>query len=133
MNRQILLALAVLVIIVMAIGVYEGHKYRTEINTIVIGGQQTDGTYTLKVNVIMNYGLFGGESPLSNAVIWIYKYNGTTYSFYTYNFTNSQGIASFSLPAGQYKILVTQLHLTYIVTLNQNEEVIIKYAYLNSG
>ncbi|ACP35599.1 hypothetical protein [Saccharolobus islandicus] len=133
MNRQILLALAVLVIIVMAIGVYEGHKYRTEINTIVIGGQQTDGTYTLKVNVIMNYGLFGGESPLPNAVIWIYKYNGTTYSFYTYNFTNSQGIASFSLPAGQYKILVTQLHLTYIVTLNQNEEVIIKYAYLNSG
>ncbi|AKA73984.1 hypothetical protein SULI_08710 [Saccharolobus solfataricus] len=133
MNRQILLALALLVIVVMAIGVYEGNKYRTEISTVALGSQQTDGMYMLKVNVIMNYGPFGGKSPLSNAVIWVYKYNGTTYSFYTYNFTNSQGIASFNLPAGQYKILVTQLRLTYIVNLNQNEEVIINYAYLNSG
>ncbi|WP_338600413.1 hypothetical protein V6M85_11925 [Sulfolobus tengchongensis] len=133
MNKQILLALAVIVIIIMAIGVYEGHKYKTEINTITLGGSQNNGLYTLKVNVIMNYGPFGGKSPLANAVIWVYKYNGTTYSFYTYNFTNAQGVAMFNLPMGQYKILVTQLHLTYDVNLNQNEEVIISYAYLNSG
>ncbi|MDT7861678.1 MAG: hypothetical protein RRA45_05650 [Saccharolobus sp.] len=132
MNRQILLALAVMVIVLMAIGMYEGLKYKTEIYVNNLGDSQTNGLYTLKVDVIINYGPFGGKSPLASAVIWVYKYNGSTYSFYTYNFTDGNGIATFNLPPGQYKILVTQLHLTYTINLNQNKEIIIEYAYLNS-
>ncbi|MEM0363097.1 MAG: hypothetical protein QXH75_04775 [Sulfolobaceae archaeon] len=132
MNKRILVGLALVVIVLMAIGIYEGSKYKTEIYLISLGNTANDGLYTLKVNVIINYGPFGGKSPLSGAVIWIYKYNGTAYTFYTYNFTNNQGIATFNLPAGQYKILVTQLHLTYTIDLDQNKEVIIDYAYLNT-
>ncbi len=133
MNKQILLGIAFIVIILMGLGIYEGLKYKTEIYVNNIGNSQNNGLYTLKVNVIMNYGPFGGKSPLARAVVWIYKYNGSAYTFYTFNFTDSNGIATFNLPPGNYKILVTQLHLTYTINLTQNEEIIIDYAYLNSG
>ncbi len=82
---------------------------------------------TLEVKVLMNYGPFGGVSPLSDAYVEIYNSHG---DYVIANFTNSQGIATFHLPAGNYKVLVTQLHYSFSVCLNSSKEVTISYAYL---
>lgn len=84
---------------------------------------------TLEVKVLMNYGPLGGVSPLSDAYVEIYTSQG---HYVTANFTNSQGIVTFHLPPGNYKVFVTQLHYSASVSLTSSKEVTISYAYLYS-
>ncbi len=128
MNKTILLALGVIILILTFAGVYLASSYKTSYSISTFSAQEVNGKYILKVQVIMNYGPFGGKSPLQDATIWVKNQN----SFYQ-NFTNSQGIAEFYLPAGNYSVEVTQLnHYTLHVNINSDTMISISYAYLRS-
>ncbi|ABP96136.1 hypothetical protein HA72_1996 [Metallosphaera sedula] len=127
MNKTVLLALAFVVLILTVAGVVAASSYKTRL-TITPLGSSSNGEYTLQVKVIMNYGPFGGEQPLNDAVVQVTGQNG---SFYR-NFTLSNGIATFTLPEGVYTVNVASLHYTFKVDLTQNEMATLTYAYLVS-
>ncbi|MCI2414347.1 MAG: carboxypeptidase-like regulatory domain-containing protein [Candidatus Aramenus sp.] len=127
MNKVLLLGLGVLILVLTFAGVYLASGYKTTLTISTISTIPQDGNYVLEVKVIMNYGPFGGESPLTNAVVWVKGANGSFYQ----NYTNSDGIATFYLPPGSYTVEITQLgHYTVHVELNANKEVTLNYAYL---
>ncbi len=130
MNKRILLGLLVLVLVVTAVGVFAASSYKTTVSTSSIPTTSSNGEYVLKVKVLMNYGPFGGVSPLGDADVWLYYYNGSAYVYHEMNFTASNGVATFVLPKGDYKILVTDLHYTYTFSLSGSEEITLSYAYL---
>ncbi|QKQ99633.1 hypothetical protein GWK48_03805 [Metallosphaera tengchongensis] len=127
MRKQLLLVLALIVLVLTMAGVVLASSYRT---TLVISksGTSSDSEYTLQVKVLMNYGPFGGEQPLNDGIVQVYGPNGQFYR----NFTNANGIVTFVLPAGEYKVDVASLHYTFNVDLNQNVEATLSYAYLVS-
>lgn len=127
--RYLILGLAVIVIILMAVGLVAAAGYKTKISVISLGGQPVDGKYKLMVKVILNYGYFGGEKALSNGVIYLYR-DGT---FYNWTFTNASGVAVFYVPPGNYTVLSTTLKIKTVVIVSSNEEVIFNYAYLVSS
>jgi len=128
MNKNIYLALAIIVIILTAVGVYAFSSYKTTITVKDLGGAPVNGNYKLVVKIYVNYGPFGGTQPLSSADVWLYL-NG---KFYNQTLTNSQGEAIFYVPPGNYTILFTVFHITKSVTVNSNTEVILDYAYLKT-
>ena len=131
MNHNIYLALAIVVIILTAIGVYVTEtSYKTTITVQSLGGTALpNGEYKLVVKILVNYGPFGGGSrPLASADVWLY-YNG---KFLNQTLTNSDGIAVFYVKPGTYTILFTVFHLTKTVNVNGNTEVILDYAYLKT-
>ncbi|ARM76247.1 prealbumin-like fold domain-containing protein [Acidianus manzaensis] len=126
MNKKVLLIVGVVILLLTGIGVFIASSYKT---TVSVSNIPTSGsTETLEVKVIMNYGPFGGTAPLSDAVVQIYNSSG----FITENFTNAQGVAVFHLPAGEYKVEVTDLHYSYSINLDSSKEISINYAYLYS-
>ena len=127
MNKNLLLALGIVILLLTAVGVYMASTYKTTVSISNLSSSSNEET--LEVRVLMNYGPFGGVSPLSDAYVEIYNSHG---QYVTANFTNSQGIATFHLPAGDYKIFVTQLHYSVNVSLTSSKEVTISYAYLYS-
>ncbi|BBG24067.1 hypothetical protein [Sulfuracidifex tepidarius] len=129
MNKRILLGLLVLVLVLTAVGVFAASSYKTTVSTSPIS-TTANGDYILKVKVLMNYGPFGGVSPLGDADVWLYYYNGSAYVYHEMNFTASNGVATFVLPKGDYKILITDLHYTYTFSLSGSEEITVSYAYL---
>ncbi len=126
MNKALLLGLGVLVLVLTFAGVYLASSYKTTLTVSTISTTPSNGEYVLEVKVIMNYGPFGGESPLANAVVWV---KGTNGSFYQ-NYTGSNGVATFYLPPGEYTVQITQLHYTINVELNADKEITLNYAYL---
>ena len=128
MNKNIYLVLALIVIILTALGVYALSSYKTTITIKNLGGTAIDGKYELIVKIYVNYGPFGGTQPLSSADVWLYL-NG---KFYNQTLTNNQGEAIFYIPAGNYTILFTVFHITKTVTVDSNTEVILSYAYLKT-
>lgn len=128
MNKNILLVIGIVILLLTAVGVFMASSYKTKVTVEDLSNPQSG---ILEVKVLINYGPFGGGSkPLANAVVWVY--NASSGAFITQNFTNSQGVAVFHLPSGQYKILVTTLHFSYVVNLDTSKEVVIDYAYLYS-
>ncbi|AWR97544.1 hypothetical protein DFR86_08250 [Acidianus sulfidivorans JP7] len=126
MNKKILLIAGIIILLLTGVGVFIASSYKT---TVTVSNISSSGQMeTLEVKVLINYGPFGGVSPLSDAVVQIYGSSG----FITFNFTNSQGIAVFHLPAGEYKVEVTDLHYSYNVNLVSSKEITINYAYLHS-
>ena len=126
MNKNIYLALAIIVIVLTAIGVYAFSSYKTTIMVKPLKVAPINGKYELKVKIYVNYGPFGGTHPLSSADVWLYL-NG---KFYNQSLTNSQGEVIFYVPPGNYTILFTVFHITKNVTVNNSTEVILDYAYL---
>lgn len=129
MNKNIYLALAVLVIILTAVGVYAFDSYKTTITVTNLGGTAVNGNYELIVKIYVNYGPFGGTQALPSADVWLYL-NG---KFYNQTLTNNQGEAVFYVPPGNYTILFTVFHITKTITVNSNTEVVLNYAYLKSS
>lgn len=128
MNKNILLVMGVIILLLTAVGVFMASSYKTKVTVVEI--PNSGNLQTLKIKVLVNYGpLGGGSKPLPDAVIWIYNSSG----FVTQNFTDSQGVAVFKLPPGKYEILVTALHFSYTVDLSTSKEVTIDYAYLYSS
>lgn len=127
MNKNLLLVIGIIILLLTGVGVFMASSYKTKVTISDI--PNSGNMETLEVKVLINYGPFGGGSkPLANAAVWIYNSSG----YITQNFTNSQGIAVFHLPAGQYRILVTDLHYSYTVNLDTSKQVTIDYAYLYS-
>jgi len=125
--RKGLLLVAMAVVLLLTIGgVVVASSYKTQVDVQPLGGSSNGGYYTLKVKVLINYGYFGGTQPLGDAVVWVYG-NG-----FHQNFTASDGVAMLLLPAGNYTVFVTQLHYKIHVEVNQNEEIVLNYAYLVS-
>ena len=131
MGNSIYLVLALIVIILTAIGVYvTNNSYKTVIYSQNLGGAPLpNGEYKLVVKILVNYGPFGGGSrPLGSADIWLY-YNG---KFLNQTLTNSSGVAVFYVKPGGYTLLFTVFHITKNINVNGNTEVILDYAYLKS-
>jgi hypothetical protein len=128
MNKRILLGLLVVVLVITAIGVFAASSYRTTVSVTPMTTASNGDI--LKVKVIMNYGPFGGQSPLEGSDVWLYSYNGTAYVFHEMNFTASNGVATFHVPPGKYKVLITDLHYSYVFTMSGSEQITVNYAYL---
>ncbi|MBP1356968.1 MAG: hypothetical protein JZD40_00540 [Sulfolobus sp.] len=128
MNKNIFLALAVVVLILTGIGVYAFNSYKTSITITELGGGSINGNYELVVKIYVNYGPFGGTQPLSSADVWLYM-NG---KFYNQSLTNSQGEVVFYVPPGNYTILFTVFHMTKNIVITSNTEVVLNYAYLRT-
>ncbi|MFP3217520.1 MAG: hypothetical protein RXQ99_02820 [Acidianus sp.] len=126
MNKNLLLALGIIILLLTAVGVYMASSYKTTISITNLPSSSSNEE-TLEVKVLMNYGPLGGVSPLSDAYVEIYNSQGY---YVAANFTNSQGVAIFHLPPGNYKVFVTQLHCSVNVSLTSSKEVTISYAYL---
>ncbi|AAY80939.1 hypothetical protein [Sulfolobus acidocaldarius] len=127
MNKRLYLVLAIIVILITAVGVYASESsYKTTIQVNNLGGSTVDGKYVLEVQVIVNYGPFGGSQPLASAPIWLY-YNG---KYLNQTSTNNQGIAIFYVQPGNYTVFFTTFKLTKSITVNGNTEVTLNYAYL---
>lgn len=128
MNKNIFLALAVVVLILTGIGVYAFNSYKTSITVTDLGGGSINGNYRLIVKIYVNYGPFGGTQPLSSADVWLYM-NG---KFYNQSLTNSQGEVVFYVPPGNYTILFTVFHITKNIVITSDTEVVLNYAYLRT-
>lgn len=131
MNHNIYLVLALIVIIITAVGVYvTNSSYKTVIYVNNLGGNALpNGDYKLVVKILVNYGpLGGGSKPLGSANIWLY-YNG---KYLNQTLTNSSGIAVFYVKPGNYTLLFTIFHIEKDVQVNGNTEVVLDYAYLKS-
>ncbi|BFI73928.1 hypothetical protein YN1HA_0260 [Sulfurisphaera ohwakuensis] len=128
MNKNIYLALAIVVIIITALGVYAFSSYKTTIDVKNLGGSPVNGEYKLVVKILVNYGPFGGIHPLGSADVWIY-YNG---KYYNQSLTDSNGVVTFYLPPGNYTLFFTVFHIKYNINLDSNYEVTLNYAYLKS-
>ncbi|WP_126449119.1 hypothetical protein [Sulfodiicoccus acidiphilus] len=126
MSRTIVVALMVIVLAVTSIGVYALSSYRTIVTVTPISVSSINGENELEVKVLINYGPFGGTSPLSDAEVWVSGPSGIV----AQNATNPHGIVTFQLPSGDYTVLVTVLHETIKVHLTQSEQIEIDYAYL---
>lgn len=126
MRKRILLPAIVIVLLLTVGGVVAASSYKTHVQVEYLGGDSSNGLYTLQVKVLINYGYFGGTQPLGDAVVWVYG-NG-----FHQNFTSSDGTTTFLLPPGNYTVFVTQLHYKIHVELTQNQEIILNYAYLVS-
>ncbi len=130
MNKRILLGLIVLLLVITAVGVFAASSYKTTVSEAPISIPPQNGDYLLQVKVLVNYGPFGGTSPLDGTDVWLYYYNGSSYVFHEMNFTASNGVATFHVPEGNYKILITDLHYSYTFSLSGSEEITVNYAYL---
>ncbi|MFP3201161.1 MAG: hypothetical protein RXR43_02730 [Sulfolobus sp.] len=130
MNKTIYLALALVVAILTAAGVYVTNaSYKTTISIQQLGGGPLpNGEYKLVVKVLVNYGPFGGVQPLSSADIWLY-YND---HFLNQSLTNASGIVVFYVKPGNYKVFFTEFHIIKNITVSGNVEVILNYAYLKT-
>lgn len=126
MNKKILLALGAVILLLTAVGVYMASNYKTTVSIRDLSTSPSN-VETLKVKVLINYGPFGGVSPLPDAYVEVYNSQG---HYVTANFTDSQGVVTFHLPPGNYKVFVTQLRYTVNVSLDSSKEVTINYAYL---
>ncbi|BFH74541.1 hypothetical protein SJAV_24850 [Sulfurisphaera javensis] len=129
MNKTIYLGLAIIVLILTAIGVYSFNSYKTTITVSNLGGSSINGKYELIVKIYVNYGPFGGTHPLSSADVWLYL-NG---KYYNQSLTNSQGEVIFYVPPGNYTVFFTVFHITKNIVVNSNTEVVLNYAYLKSS
>ncbi|BCU67389.1 hypothetical protein HS7_08260 [Sulfolobales archaeon HS-7] len=128
MRREVYLILAILVILLTLGGVYLASSYRTNITYSQVGSSSVDGKYVLYVKIIMNYGPFGGSSPLDDAEIWIY-HNGM---FYSQGYTNGSGVVQFTLPPGTYTVRILPLRMEENISLNGDCVLTVNYAYLHS-
>jgi hypothetical protein len=127
--RVTYLALAILVLALTFVGVHAFSSYQTRLHFAQLNVPAVEGKFPLEVEVVVNYGPFGGKSPLGDAEVWVYK--GDT--FYTQNYTGSNGLVTFYLPPGNYSIFITTLHYKFQVQLNGGLEVTVDYAYLRSA
>ncbi|EZQ04861.1 hypothetical protein CM19_07720 [Candidatus Acidianus copahuensis] len=128
MNKRLLLVLGIVILVITIAGVFLASNYKTRVYVSAVPGVSVNGKYPLTVKVIMNYGPFGGQSPLSDAVVQIYAGG----HFLEENFTNSSGEITFYLPKGSYEVIVTQLHYSVNVNLNTGKVIEVNYAYLKS-
>jgi hypothetical protein len=126
MKKEILVAVAVIILVLTSLGVYALSGYRTTVKTSTIPSQTIDGKYELEVSVLINYGPFGGTSPLGDAEVWVYSSSGLV----AQNATDSDGLVSFYLAPGSYTVLVTTIGQKIHINLTGGMEITIDYAYL---
>jgi len=127
-HRNTLLSLVAIVVILTGVGVYIASSYKTTYTIQTFNTQSIDGKYPLEVKIIINYGPFGGSEPLNGSIVWIYK-DG---KFYAMNFTDTNGVARFYLPPGNYTVYFTQFkyYVKNVIINNSGVRVILNYAYL---
>lgn len=125
MDKRIYLLGALLVILATFGGVAAMASYKTTINVITLQGEAGK----IGVTVYINYGPFGGKSPLSDAEVWVISNNTVVAQGYT----NSSGMVSFTVQPGVYKVAILPLHIDKTIDVEQQgASITVSDAYLYS-